>query len=114
MHGPRLSAPPGARRQWLALGAAALTLVAGATVEHLRPGPLVVAVDAEIDSGTAIELFHNDLWTQSQRLPIRQGRAQYRFVGLPARLWSVRIDPTDSPAGSIRIHSVSIERDGRV
>jgi hypothetical protein len=114
MHGPRLSAPPADRRRWLPLAAAILTLVTGATVQHYRPGPLTVVVDAEIDQGTTIELFHNDLWTESQRLPIRPGRQQYRFVGMPARLWSLRLDPSDSGNGTIRIHSVTIQRDGRV
>jgi len=114
MHGPRLSAPPAARRRWLPLAAAILALVTGATVQHYRPGPLTVVVDAEIDQGTAIELFHNDLWSESQRLPIRPGRQQYRFVGMPARLWSLRLDPTDSGTGTIRIHSIAIQREGRV
>jgi len=114
MHGPRLSAPPADRRRWLPLVAAILTLVTGATVQHFRPGPLTLVVDAEIDQGTAIELFHNELWSESQRLPIRPGRQQYRFVGMPARLWSLRLDPSDSANGTIRIHSVTIQRDGRV
>jgi hypothetical protein len=93
--------------------AGAAALLAGFAFQNLRHGDVAILVDADIQGGSAIELFHNDLWSQSQQQPIKPGRQIYRFGGLPPKLWSLRLDPTDGAEARIRLYSVSIEKHGR-
>lgn len=108
------SLAPVLRPRWRGIALALTALVGGVGVEELVVrGEVVMVVDAEIDGGATVELFHNDLWESSQRVPVQAGRHQYRFDDLPTRLWSVRLDPTDAAGARIRIFGIVLERGGQ-
>jgi hypothetical protein len=89
----------------------ALSVIAALALAHLWRGEVVsLVLDADIDRGSVIELFHNDLWTSSQRDTVRPGRSQYRFDGLPPTLWSLRLDPTDDRSARVRIYGLRVVR----
>jgi hypothetical protein len=105
---------PALRARWRALALALTAVTGGLGAEQLLVSrDVVVVVDAEVEGGSTIELFHNELWDSSNRLPIQDGRHLYRFDGLPSRLWSLRLDPTDAPAARVRIFRIILERAGR-
>ena len=91
------------------LGVTSLLLAIGA-LQLWRAGEVSLVLDAEIDRGKTVELFHNELWTESQRLPRQPGRQLYRFDGLPPKLWSLRLDPSDDRSAQIRIHGIRVTR----
>ena len=111
---PGTHEPPA--RRTLAL---ALALLAGIGIGHVprlgAPTDVSVVVDAEVEKGNTIELFHNERWGAGASQAIVPGvRTAYRFDGLPRRLSSLRVDPTDLPEARIRIYGLRFLRRDRV
>jgi hypothetical protein len=90
----------------------AAAVLAGFGLQEIRQDDITVVVDAEVEGGSTIELFHNQLWTESQRIALRPGRHLYRFERLPRRLWALRLDPTDGDRARIRLFRMFVEKRG--
>lgn len=83
-----------------------------AAIEGLSPTG-EVRIYANIERGTAIEIFVNEDFTVSRSTLIKPGvPTRYDFKRVPVPISYLRIDPTDQPGAIVKIEKVEIFRDG--
>jgi len=77
------------------------------------PAGASLAIEANISSGSTVELFVNGEFDRSYRAPIDPGKpARYLFTAVPRTIQSMRIDLTDVSGATVEVRSIEYLPDG--